>query len=397
MTLSRITLSPSIGERPGPYRTVASMTDPNDQTITETPRARLTKLSRSIAGKRRSSPARRAAWGGRRRTCSPTRAPGSPSSTSGRSRARRGRRDPRRARRRTRRSASSATSATRRSCTRWSQTCVGWAGASTSLVNNAGISLINSAFQDEDELRDQLGADARRQPHRPRPADPPVPAVPPRGRRGPRRQHRLDRGDRHHRRLAAYTATKAGVVGLTKSFAVELGRHGHHRQLHLPGPDQHRHDRRHRRRGEGDLRQAARPAAPLRRPRGGGPDDAQPVPAGGQLRQRRHHPRRRRHDASATRERPSGDSAAASRRGCRRGRSDVAADARVVRGCRCPRARRGRPMVRGAHDRLDVHVLAGASGRPIGRSQRSPPTASSPFHIPWPTPGARSRCRASGS
>src|SRR6187402_2792558 len=50
MTLSRITWSPSIGERPGPYRTVASMTDSSDQTTSDTAPARLSELSRSIAG-----------------------------------------------------------------------------------------------------------------------------------------------------------------------------------------------------------------------------------------------------------------------------------------------------------------------------------------------------------
>ena len=36
--------------------------------------------------------------------------------------------------------------------------------------------------------------------------------------------------------LAAYAATKAGVVGLTKSFAVELGRHGVTVNCVCPGP-----------------------------------------------------------------------------------------------------------------------------------------------------------------
>jgi 3-oxoacyl-[acyl-carrier protein] reductase len=36
--------------------------------------------------------------------------------------------------------------------------------------------------------------------------------------------------------LAAYAATKAGVVGLTKSFAVELGRFGVNVNCVCPGP-----------------------------------------------------------------------------------------------------------------------------------------------------------------
>ena len=36
--------------------------------------------------------------------------------------------------------------------------------------------------------------------------------------------------------LAAYAASKAGVVGLTKSFAVELGRHGVTVNCICPGP-----------------------------------------------------------------------------------------------------------------------------------------------------------------
>ena len=35
--------------------------------------------------------------------------------------------------------------------------------------------------------------------------------------------------------LSAYCASKAGLVGLTRSVAVELGRRAHYRKLHPPG------------------------------------------------------------------------------------------------------------------------------------------------------------------
>ena len=40
--------------------------------------------------------------------------------------------------------------------------------------------------------------------------------------------------------IPAYTASKHGVIGLTKSLAVELGPQRRQRELHLPGADQHR-------------------------------------------------------------------------------------------------------------------------------------------------------------
>ena len=39
-----------------------------------------------------------------------------------------------------------------------------------------------------------------------------------------------------------YAATKAGLVGLTKSLAREVGAQGHHRERGLPGPARHRDD-----------------------------------------------------------------------------------------------------------------------------------------------------------
>ena len=48
--------------------------------------------------------------------------------------------------------------------------------------------------------------------------------------------------------------------------------HRRHRELRLPGPDPHRHDRRHPRRGQDEVRPPPGAAAPLRRARGGGAD-----------------------------------------------------------------------------------------------------------------------------
>ena len=100
--------------------------------------------------------------------------------------------------------------------------------------------------------------------------------------------------------VAAYTAAKAGVIGLTKSMAVELGRRGVTANCICPGPiltgmteaipDEARQT-------------YARRRVPLRRygiARRGRPHDARPVPAVGELRERGDHPGRRRDDASAT-------------------------------------------------------------------------------------------------
>jgi 3-oxoacyl-[acyl-carrier protein] reductase len=95
------------------------------------------------------------------------------------------------------------------------------------LVNNAGISLVNSAFQEEDSYEANWGRtlDVNLTAHSRliRLCLPHLMAAPHGGRVvniASTEAIVTTAG------LAAYAATKAGVVGLTKSFAVELGRHG---------------------------------------------------------------------------------------------------------------------------------------------------------------------------
>jgi 3-oxoacyl-[acyl-carrier protein] reductase len=104
------------------------------------------------------------------------------------------------------------------------------------LINNAGMSAATSAFQDDDEFSTNwdrtLAVNLTAQAHLIKLALP----------------YLLDGGDGRivniasteaivtTAGLAAYAASKAGVVGLTKSFAVELGRHGVTVNCICPGP-----------------------------------------------------------------------------------------------------------------------------------------------------------------
>ena len=113
---------------------------------------------------------------------------------------------------------------------------VGQLGGIDILVNNAGISVATSAFQDDDEFSTNwdrtVAVNLTAQANLIKLA---VPFL-------------LDAGGGRivniasteaivtTAGLAAYAASKAGVVGLTKSFAVELGRHGVTVNCVCPGP-----------------------------------------------------------------------------------------------------------------------------------------------------------------
>lgn len=115
--------------------------------------------------------------------------------------------------------------------------CVAAFGGLDVLVNNAGVSRVSSVFSTEEEFTRNwdltLAVNLTAQAHLTRLALPHLMAAPAGGRviNIASTEAFVATGG-----LSAYTAAKHGVVGLTKSFAVELGRHGVTVNAVCPGP-----------------------------------------------------------------------------------------------------------------------------------------------------------------
>ena len=117
------------------------------------------------------------------------------------------------------------------------EACAGAFGGLDVLVNNAGISRVSSVFSDDDEFARNwdatIAVNLTAQAHLIRLALPHLMAAPNGGRviNIASTEAFVATGG-----ISAYTAAKHGVVGLTKSFAVELGRHGVTVNAVCPGP-----------------------------------------------------------------------------------------------------------------------------------------------------------------
>lgn len=116
------------------------------------------------------------------------------------------------------------------------ESSVAWGDRLDIVVNNAGISLITSAFQGDDEFESNWArtVDVNLTAH----ARLIRLAVPHLIASGAGRVVNIASTEAivTTAGLAAYAATKAGVVGLTKSFAVELAKHGVTVNCVCPGP-----------------------------------------------------------------------------------------------------------------------------------------------------------------